>query len=81
MVAAATVEGRGSAPIASATTVAVTAATAARLGRRSTASAVIVRIATATAMATTGPRTCRGRNRQRGYAGGENQPGHCKNSF
>jgi len=77
--AASAVERRSSSTATTAATVTATAA-ATRLGGRRSASA-IVRIATATAMATTGPRTCRGRNRQRGYTGGENQPGHCKNSF
>jgi hypothetical protein len=81
-VTATTAKGHWSSETAStaAMTVATTATTAG-LGSRSAASAVIMRIATATAMAATGPRICRGCNRQRGYAGGENQPGHCKNSF
>jgi len=75
--ASAKIHGRGA---TAATSVAVTAA-ATGLSGRGRAAAVLMRVATATAMAATGPRICRGRNRQRGYARGENQPGHWKNSF
>ena len=61
--------------VATATTAAMALTAAALWRRRRSAAAIAFAISAATTVATTWPRACRGRDRQRGYAGCEKHPG------